>query len=662
MLQIKPSVLILITSLLLINFTPLSAQTWQWGKRGGGAINSASLTPSETVIDMATDKNGNLYVLARSIKVLTNPDFDGHMLTAWGDRDIVLTKFNCDGSFKWSKVIGGDNADVPTAVGVDTVGHVYICGKTYSDVASGVHFDADTVQTSSIAKNLFLIQYDTAGNFRWLRQPNPDTSTVLHIYGCESYDLKITEGGDIFWLVKLHEGLVSGGNGWAVSSKKPFILHYNVAGALMNHIDLQMETEIAGFYEIGLERTRSGKFIIAGGQDYYPGISGFTIGGQLITHSLFIAMFGPNGQVLWKKENKTATRNSRISSRPISDASGSIYLGGTISNKDTFQSYGHRNFHNPNSPGSADPFAAKLDSSGNIIWLKAASGLSNNYTASIALKGANELWLSGDYTSVWWDSSTKVQTTSNGGTHFYITRLNTLGNVLDIDSLKGPTGTNNYFHCSSADNKGNIYIGGEFTSSLNVAAQTLINSGGTTDFFTAKLGNPCNCTTPIASFNKSVSASTVSLVYTGTTAGIDSVIWYYGNNVSVKKTGGAISTPFSYTYPANGTYNICVTAYGTCGSDQNCQNVVIRGTGVGTVTGTRQIRVYPNPASEYIVIEGADKATKARLVNLLGQDMISLMNIGDRETISLRDIPSGTYLLSLIGQYGFEGAIRIVKQ
>lgn len=662
MLPFNSGLLLLLTCLLSLNSLSLSAQTWQWGKRGGGPVNSSSLTPPEAVIDMATDKNGNVYVLARAIKVLTNPDFDGHSLAAWGDRDIVLAKFTCDGTFKWSKVIGGDNVDAPNAVGVDTLGHVYVCGKTYSDVASGVHFGADSVQPSSIVKNLFLVQYDTSGTFKWLRQPNPDTSTLLHIYGCESYNMKVAGNGDVFWFVKLHEGLVSGGNGWVVNGKKPFILQYNAAGSLVNHVDLQMETEIAGFYEIGLERTRSGKFIIAGGQDYYTGLSNFTIGGQLITHSMFIAMFSPTGQVLWKKENKTATRNSRISSRPISDASGAIYLGGTISNKDTFQTYGHRNFHNPNGIGSADPFAARLDSAGNIVWVKAASGISNNYTASIALKGTNELWLSGDYTSVWWDSSTKVQTAANGGTHFYITRLNTQGNVLDIDSLKGPVGTNNYFYCSSSDSKGNVYIGGEFTSSLSLPSQTLTNSGGATDFFVAKLGTPCNCTNPVASYNKTVASPTVTFTYTGTTTGIDSVVWRYGNTVSVKKTGSAISTPFTYTYPANGTYNVCVTAYGTCGSDQNCQTITISGIGVGTIAGMEQVKVYPNPANDYIMIEGAEQGTAIRLLNVLGQDMARPMSIGDHETVSLKDLPAGNYMLVLIAKNGLKGTARIVKQ
>ena len=45
----------------------LNAQlpSWQWGKRGGSPLRPTNSQDYETVLDMATDPNGNVYVLGR---------------------------------------------------------------------------------------------------------------------------------------------------------------------------------------------------------------------------------------------------------------------------------------------------------------------------------------------------------------------------------------------------------------------------------------------------------------------------------------------------------------------------------------------------------------------------------------------------------------------
>src|SRR5690606_20902057 len=80
-------------------------QEWQWGKRVGIQAN-----------DIAVDQNGNTYVLW-SLHGTTV--IDGHTLTSNGSGDIALTSFNCDGDYRWSKVIGGSSTDVGSKIGVD---------------------------------------------------------------------------------------------------------------------------------------------------------------------------------------------------------------------------------------------------------------------------------------------------------------------------------------------------------------------------------------------------------------------------------------------------------------------------------------------------------------------------------------------------------------
>ncbi|MBP8066216.1 MAG: hypothetical protein KAY31_01930 [Flavobacterium sp.] len=99
------------TILLLLLTLTAQAQTWQWGKRGGSTDNLAITGTSrrEEVIAMATDSQKNIYVLAPVGQTLLN--IDGNPKTNFGDSssktDFALSSFSCDGTYRWSKIIGG---------------------------------------------------------------------------------------------------------------------------------------------------------------------------------------------------------------------------------------------------------------------------------------------------------------------------------------------------------------------------------------------------------------------------------------------------------------------------------------------------------------------------------------------------------------------------
>ena len=88
-------------------------------------------------------------------------------------------------------------------------------------------------------------------------------------------------------------------------------------------------------------------------------------------------------------------------------------------------------------------------------------------------------------------------------------------------------------------------------------------------------GNDMNCSTisipcvtaPVAAFTDTGN-HTVGFVYTGTTTGLDSVVWNYGDGTATA-TG---TSPF-HTYGAIGTYTVCATAYNPCGSNTTCSTV-----------------------------------------------------------------------------------------
>lgn len=96
---------------------------------------------------------------------------------------------------------------------------------------------------------------------------------------------------------------------------------------------------------------------------------------------------------------------------------------------------------------------------------------------------------------------------------------------------------------------------------------------------------------PIAGFSANVTDSVVT--FTNTTTDGLTFLWGFGT--------GDVSSAISpaYTYPSNGSYEVCLTAYGTCGlSDTLCDSILIMVLGASdpNATSLRQ-RVWPNPSA-----------------------------------------------------------------
>ena len=102
--------------------------------------------------------------------------------------------------------------------------------------------------------------------------------------------------------------------------------------------------------------------------------------------------------------------------------------------------------------------------------------------------------------------------------------------------------------------------------------------------------------------------------------------------------------------PANGTASFAVYAYNGGIADTAAIDVTIHGIGINELDGS--LRLYPNPAEDFIYFSDAPVNTTFELHNTTGQ----LLSAGTlTERIDLRGVPSGTLLLTLKNQ-------RTIKQ
>ena len=147
------------------------AQDYAWAKHMG--------TPSiDQGIAIAVDGSGNVYTTGIFQGIVDfDPSATGtHNLTAAGDRDVFVTKFNASGQFVWAVRMGGSEADYAYAIAVDGSGNVYTTGNFRGtadfDPGPSIYNLISLPETASSGPSfdIFVSKLDAAGNFVWAAQ------------------------------------------------------------------------------------------------------------------------------------------------------------------------------------------------------------------------------------------------------------------------------------------------------------------------------------------------------------------------------------------------------------------------------------------------------------------------------------------------------------
>lgn len=623
------------------------SQSWQWGLRGGSsdAVGFADPNFYDNVTDMATDKQGNIYVLGHVFytQYATTPDIDidGHTFTGYGGSDIVIASFRCDGSYRWAKIIGGVDDDIPYSIKTDTLGGVYIAG----DIVPTAHIYTDTV-VGSTSKTSFILKYDSLGNYKWFRMPQSDTvsSSLDGIM-----DMDVDGAGNVYVLCYLVPSLYE--NAYVVTSTGLYVLKYNAAGIFLGGIQLQGSANPTGARENHFRRdSKLNRYYLVGGMDFIMG-DAQTFGTTAISNSMYIGCFDNSGSSLWVRQDNTTLYADGFTNRPAVDDSGNIYLVGNAASNTTFN--GHTTV-NSLGPGAV-PFLVKLDTNGNNKW--AVNGSANSLTQgeAVAVYQSSTVAMLGDYPLKFTIGSHQLNSPPNTGYNLFLARFNAqTGACTGLDSIVGSPGYDNFVTSLTVDRKGNFYGGGNFEDDVFVAGDTLYNIGGETDWFIAKYGlNNCSCTaTPSAHFSFS-GMNTINFSYNGTTP-FDSLKWTFGDG----DTSNA-SAP-SHTYSTGGKHEVCVTVYSQCGSGIYCDSVTST-TGVLNIVGAADWKIYPNPATAHLVVENAAGATLS-IFNAVGQLIRTQELKSDRETVNIADLTNGMYLMQLANGLDKRLSQKIIKE
>jgi uncharacterized delta-60 repeat protein len=135
----------------LVKYDSVGTAQWALGLGGGE-------TYSTTV---GLDAAGNCYVGGSFKDTL---QLGSSQLTAMGDKDGFLAKFNSAGVLQWARQVAGTGWD-GGRLGVDAAGNSWFVGNFTGSASIG-----STNLTSPTGYGLFVARYDTSGNLQWVRQ------------------------------------------------------------------------------------------------------------------------------------------------------------------------------------------------------------------------------------------------------------------------------------------------------------------------------------------------------------------------------------------------------------------------------------------------------------------------------------------------------------
>ncbi|GAA4331937.1 T9SS type A sorting domain-containing protein [Flaviaesturariibacter amylovorans] len=500
----------LLTILMLHLASSLSAQppVWQWAARGGSPTNSANPFQEE-VVEMRTDKAGNVYLLCRvaTVQPLTLSGVPGSV-TGYGQSDILLLSYRKDGAFRWKKLIGGYWEERPRALDLDTVGNIYIAGNVApphpvnNPGETLVHYDTDSIQPVGSAKRVFIAQYDTSGTFRWLRQLAPDTASELTNSRYKIYDLIARPGGGVDVLCFLAAGPVY--NGPTADSARTFVLTYDAQGNATALLKPQITMDVltgsnlaTSLVYFNVLRTRTGRFVVSGSQTFNtqpPYNDTLDFAGEPVRTSLFIGCFDEQWRLLWKKGNVIA---SGIIGQPAEDAAGNLYFAGGGWPGDVAAG-----FPVLNSQGNhSTPLLLKLNAAGNLLWGRTAGTNASTNAVAVAVQN-NKVYLAGAYPGLLDFGGMSLENPPNSLYDMFLATFDAgTGNILRPDSLDSTPGTNDRATALALSPGGQLYLAGHFAGDLQAGNTPIVAAGGLSDFFVVRteVGNVAtSATTPEA--------------------------------------------------------------------------------------------------------------------------------------------------------------------
>ena len=211
------------------------------------------------------------------------------------------------------------------------------------------------------------------------------------------------------------------------------------------------------------------------------------------SYDIFVAKLDASGNLLWAK--KAGGSGSDVGNAIVVGNDGSIYITGSFSSSPA--TFGNLSI---SSTGTAnDVFVAKMNSSGDWLWVKKAGNRYIDNGINLAVDSSNNIYVTGSFLyyasfeGLTFDGPYPDYLYSYGQSDAFVAKMNSSGTWLWAKKAGGIYNENG--RGIVLDSQNNIYVTGSFTSPEATFDINISNNGGnsqSTDIFVAKLDNSGN--------------------------------------------------------------------------------------------------------------------------------------------------------------------------
>jgi hypothetical protein len=284
-----------------------------WLRRAGGPLIDEGRA-------IATDSAGNIFVTGSfEGEVTFSDDSDSTVLTAEGEGDAFLAKYDPDGTLLWVRQGGGEDHTWANSVAVDSAGNALITGSFGGKAAFG-----DTMLLGEGGLGVFVAKYGPDGALQWARAASGSGRDVGHAVAADRSDNVVVTGS-------FSRSITFGATALNSDDRNDaFIAKYTPAGA------------VAWARAIG-----------GGGEDAVRAIVGDGRGNLLVTGSfrgeielgstrltsagnrdIFVAALDPEGTAFWARSAGGTDTDNGFGI--ASDGQGGFYITGSFADTAVF--------------------------------------------------------------------------------------------------------------------------------------------------------------------------------------------------------------------------------------------------------------------------------------------------------------------------------------
>ncbi|MDX2173189.1 MAG: T9SS type A sorting domain-containing protein [Bacteroidota bacterium] len=575
----------------------------QWVKTFGGSLND--------VITSMSINSSNLYITGEfaGVAVDFDPGPSTSTISSNGLTDVFIAKYDLNGTFGWAKGFGGLSNETGNSIACNTSGDVYVCGSFNNTV----DFDAGpstTTLTSVGNTDAFIVKYNTAGNFQWVRGFGSNLNDVASTIELNSTGDVFT-GGVFSGTVDFDTGpgtftVASNGNSDAFIHKLDasgiFQWVKTFGGAAGNDGVNALKIDPSG----NIFSTGAFKGVV----DFDPSANTYTLA-AVSNGDIFIHKLDGLGNFTWAGAlNSYTTTGNNVPTSITTNTAGNISVSGyflhTVDFDPSANTYTLTNLVNP---GAYDFFVAKYSP---CIAPNAPINTTLSNLLSICDGNATSLSVSGTGTVNWYNTatSTTVLITSNN----YVTPTLSLG-----------------------------------TYTYYAEANTCTVSASRTPITVTVNPNP---TVTLVSSSNSICAGESATL---TASGANSYTWILPIGVG----SSIVVSPMTTTiFTVTGTNSF------------GCTNTATLSQIVNACVGLKEnsklnesIHIYPNPAKDIFTIHSLNTIEEVTITDMVGK-RITHYNFDNgiiEPAINLSNIPSGVYFVT-IKSNTTKATVKIIKQ